>query len=65
MDTATRVQIFDEADCIPHSTNTFGKRMNSVILHSAMIEIVEQIGFFSLDMSTRSMDKLNSVNQAC
>ena len=32
MDTATRVQILDEADYISHITNTFGKGMNSIIL---------------------------------
>ena len=36
MDTATRVQILDEADCISHSTNTLGKGMNAVILPPAM-----------------------------
>ena len=36
MDTATRVQILDEADCISHSTNTLGKGMNLIILSSAM-----------------------------
>ena len=28
MNTATRVQILDETDCISHSTNTLGKGMN-------------------------------------
>ena len=32
MDTATRVQIPDETDCISHSTNTLGKGMNPIIL---------------------------------
>ena len=32
MDTATRVQTLDEADCISQSTNTFGKGMNPIIL---------------------------------
>ncbi len=32
MDTATRVQTLDEADCISHSTNTLGKGMNPIIL---------------------------------
>ena len=32
MDTVTRVQILDETDCISHSTNTFGKGMNPIIL---------------------------------
>ena len=32
MDTATRVQILDQANCISHSTNTLGKGMNQIIL---------------------------------
>ena len=36
MDTATRVQILDETDCISHSTNTFGKGMNPIILPPIM-----------------------------
>ena len=36
MDTATRVQILDEANYILHSTNTLGKGMNSIILPPAM-----------------------------
>ena len=36
MDTATRVQILDESDCISHSTNTLGKGMNPIILPLAM-----------------------------
>ena len=36
MDTATRVQILDETDCISHSTNTLGKCMNPNILPPAM-----------------------------
>ena len=35
-DTLTRVQILDEADCISHCTNTFGKGMNPIILPPAM-----------------------------
>ena len=31
MDTATRVQILNETDCISHSTNTLGKGMNPLI----------------------------------
>ena len=31
MDTAIRVQILDEADCISHCTNTLGKGMNPII----------------------------------
>ena len=48
MDTATRVQILDETDCISHSTNTLGKGMNPIILPPAMGKIVGQTGFFSL-----------------
>ena len=36
MDTATRVQILDETDCISHSTNTLGKGMNPIIPPPAM-----------------------------
>ena len=36
MDTATRVQILDETDCISHSTNTIRKGMNPIILPPAM-----------------------------
>ena len=36
INTATRVQILDETDCISHSTNTLGKGMNPVILPLAM-----------------------------
>ena len=36
MDTATRVQILDEADCISHTTNALGKCMNPIILPLAM-----------------------------
>ena len=32
MDTATRVQILDETDCISHCTNTLGEGMNPIIL---------------------------------
>ena len=36
MNTATRVQILDETDCISHSTNTLGKGMNPISLPPAM-----------------------------
>ncbi len=36
MNTATRVQILDETDCISHSTNTLGKGMSPIILPPAM-----------------------------
>ena len=36
MDTATRVQILDEPNCISHSTNTLGKGLNPIILPPAM-----------------------------
>ena len=32
----TRVQILDKADCISHSTNTFWKGMNLIILSPAI-----------------------------
>ena len=36
MDTATRVQILAETDCILHSINTPGKSMNPIIPPPAM-----------------------------
>ena len=48
MDTATRIQILDENDCISHGTKTLGKGMNPIILPPAMGKIVGQTGFFSL-----------------
>ena len=36
MDTVTRVQILDEADCISRSSNIHGKGMNRIILPPAM-----------------------------
>ena len=36
LDTATRVQILIETNCISHSTNTLGKGMNPIILPPAM-----------------------------
>ena len=36
IDTATRVLILDETDCISHSINTLRKGMNPIILPSAM-----------------------------
>ena len=36
MNTATRVQILDETNCISHSTYTLGKGMNPIILPPAM-----------------------------
>ena len=34
-----RVQMLDETDCISHSTNTFAKSMNPIILPPAMENI--------------------------
>ena len=36
MDTTTRVQIQDQADCISHSINTLGKGMDLIILPPIM-----------------------------
>ena len=52
MDTATRVQILDETDCISHSTDTLEKGMNLIILPPAMGKIVGQTRFFSLGETT-------------
>ena len=48
MDTATRVQILDETECISHSTNTLGKGMNPVILPPAMGKYQERQGSSAL-----------------
>ena len=36
MDTATRIQILDETDCILHSTNIHGKDKNPITFPPAM-----------------------------
>ena len=36
VDTVTRVQILNEAVSTSQSANAFGKRMNLIILHTAM-----------------------------
>ena len=66
MDTATRVQILDQAHGISHSTNTLGKGMNPIILPPA-IGKVGQTGFYSLgeasslgEGKTLNSDLLNS-----
>ena len=52
MDTATQVQILNEAVCILQSTNTLGKGMNLIILSPVMGKIVVPTGPFSLGMAT-------------
>ena len=52
MDTAIRVQILDDTDCVSHSTNTLGKGMNPIILPPTMGKIVGQTRFFSLGETT-------------
>ena len=52
MDTAARVQILNETDCISHCTNTLGKGMNPIILPPAIGKIVGQTRFFSLSEAT-------------
>ena len=44
MDTAIRVQILDETDCISHSINTIGKGMNPVILPLTMVKKKSRLG---------------------
>ena len=51
MDTATRVQILDETDCISHSTNSLGKAMNPIILPPA-VGTVGRTEFFSFGEAT-------------
>ena len=57
MDTMTRVQILDKADCISHSTNTLGKGMNPIILPQAMGKLTTQFlsatKVFSFQLATR------------
>ena len=48
MDTATRVQILDETDCISRSTNTLGKGMNPIILPPAMGKYLDRLGSSAL-----------------
>ena len=43
---ATQVQTLDETDCISHSTKTFGKGMNPIILPPG------KTGLFSLGEAT-------------
>ena len=54
MDTATRVQILKEANCISHSTNTLGKGINPIIFPPAMGKCyyLPIAGFFSLGEAT-------------
>ena len=37
MDTITRVQILNLADCVSHNSNTFGKDMNPIVLPPALV----------------------------
>ena len=48
INTAIRVQMLNEAVCISHGANTFGKCMNPTILPTPMGKIVRQTGLFSL-----------------
>ena len=48
MDTATRVQILDETDCISHTTNTLGKGMNPIILPPVMGKYLDRLGSSAL-----------------
>ena len=48
MDTATRVQILDQTDCISHCVNTLGKSMNPIILLPAMGKQQDRLGSLAL-----------------
>ena len=48
MDTATRVQILDGADCISLKTNTLCKGMNPIILQPAMVKYLGRLSFLVL-----------------
>ena len=51
MDTVEQVQILDEAVCISHCANTFGKGMNPII--SLQLWAIEgQAELFNLGMAT-------------
>ena len=52
MDTATQVQILDEAFFISDGANTLEKGINSTILLPAMGKIIRQIGLFNLVIAT-------------
>ena len=54
MESAIRVQIFDEAVFIWHNANTYGKRMNS----TSDRKIAGQTEFFNLGMATSLEEKL-------
>ena len=49
MDAVTRVRILDEAVCISHSTNGFGKGMNPTSLPPST---VGQTGLFNFGIAT-------------
>ena len=53
MDSATWVQILEEADCIQHSTYTLGEGVNLIIIPPARGKIVGQTGFFNLDLAIK------------
>ena len=48
MNTATRIQILDETDCISHSTNTLGKGTNLIIQPPAMGKYLGRLGSSAL-----------------
>ena len=48
MDTATRVQILDDTDCISHSINTLGKGVNLIILPPGMGKQEDRLGSSAL-----------------
>ena len=48
MDTATRVQILDKADCISHNTNSLGKGLKPVILRPAKGKKQGRMGYLVL-----------------
>ena len=59
MDTVIRVQILDETYCISHSTNTFGKGINPIILPPAMEKKLGRLGSSAL-LSQLVYEKENS-----
>ena len=58
VDSATRVQILNEAVSISHSANTFEKSMNPTSLHSDKRKIVGLTGAFNFGMATEKENQL-------
>ena len=56
MDTVTRVQIRDEADCISHNIDAVGKSINPITFPPAVDKIVGQTELFNLGVAIRQSE---------